>query len=123
MEEQKGVKRMGEKCGQSEPLVVASKVKAYIKSKGFMTGSDALEAINCEVYCLLDAGEIAVLRLAKDHVGSPICLETPNLGGVGQVETIEVDVVSGQLSTANGLDRRLGVQLPVLRPERVQHDT
>ena len=37
-----------------EALVVASKVKAYIKSKGMMTGSDALEALNDRLYCVLD---------------------------------------------------------------------
>ncbi len=36
-------------------LVVASKVKAYIKSKNMMTSSDALEAISDRVYCILDA--------------------------------------------------------------------
>ena len=46
---------MGEKCCGSEPLVVASKVKAYIKGKGFMTGSDAIDAINERVCCILDA--------------------------------------------------------------------
>ena len=38
-----------------ESLIVASKVKAYIKSKKMMTSSDALEAINDQLYCLLDA--------------------------------------------------------------------
>ena len=38
-----------------EPLVVASKVKAYIKSKGMMTGSDALDALSSAVYDMLDA--------------------------------------------------------------------
>ena len=46
---------MGEQCGQGETLVVASKVKAYIKSKGCMTGSDALGALNCKIHCLIDA--------------------------------------------------------------------
>jgi len=41
-----------------ESLVVASKVKAYIKSKKMMTSSDALEAINEQLYCILD-GAIA----------------------------------------------------------------
>ena len=36
-------------------LVVASKIKAYIKSKNMMTSSDALEAISDRVYCMLDA--------------------------------------------------------------------
>ncbi len=37
-----------------EPLVVASKVKAYIKSKKMMTSSDALGAISDKVYAMLD---------------------------------------------------------------------
>ena len=38
-----------------ESLVVASKVKAYIKSKEMMTSSDALEALSDKVYGMLDA--------------------------------------------------------------------
>lgn len=37
------------------PLVVGSKVKAYIKAKGGKTSSDVLEALNGKVCCLLDA--------------------------------------------------------------------
>ena len=37
-----------------EPLVVASKVKAHIKSNEMLTSSDALETINEKVYELLD---------------------------------------------------------------------
>lgn len=37
-----------------DSLVVASKVKAYIKGKKMMTSSDALDALNEKVYCLLD---------------------------------------------------------------------
>ncbi len=37
-----------------EVLVVASKVKAYIKGKGMMTSSDAIEALSNNVYRLLD---------------------------------------------------------------------
>jgi len=40
---------------KKEVLVVASKVKAYIKSKKMMTSSDALGTINDKLYCLLDA--------------------------------------------------------------------
>jgi hypothetical protein len=40
---------------KKESLVVASKVKAYIKSKKMMTSSDALEAISDNVYSMLDA--------------------------------------------------------------------
>ncbi len=38
-----------------ESLVVASKVKAYIKSKKMMTSADALGALSDKVYCMLDA--------------------------------------------------------------------
>ena len=37
-----------------ESLIVASKVKAYIKSKKMMTSSDALGEISDKVYCMLD---------------------------------------------------------------------
>jgi hypothetical protein len=42
-------------AAKKESLVVASKVKAYIKSKKMMTSSDALAAISDKVYCMLDA--------------------------------------------------------------------
>ncbi len=41
---------------KKEMLVVASKVKAYIKSKKMMTSSDALAALNDKIYALLDDG-------------------------------------------------------------------
>jgi len=37
-----------------ESLIVASKVKAYVRSKKMMTSSDALEAISGKIYCMLD---------------------------------------------------------------------
>ncbi len=37
-----------------EPLIVASKIKAYIKAKGLMTASDSLGAINAKVCALID---------------------------------------------------------------------
>ena len=37
-----------------EVLVVASKVKAYIKSKKMMTSSDAIAALSERVYTVLD---------------------------------------------------------------------
>jgi len=37
-----------------ESLIVASKVKAYVKSKKMMTSSEALEAISEQVYGMLD---------------------------------------------------------------------
>jgi len=39
---------------ERESLIVASKVKAYIKKKGMMTSSDALGAISEAVYDMLD---------------------------------------------------------------------
>ncbi|HUW19906.1 MAG TPA: hypothetical protein VMW16_11445 [Sedimentisphaerales bacterium] len=38
-----------------ESLIVASKVKAYVRSKKMMTSSEALGAISDVVYCALDA--------------------------------------------------------------------
>ncbi len=38
-----------------DSLIVASKVKAYIKGKKMMSSSEALEAINDKLYGLLDA--------------------------------------------------------------------
>jgi hypothetical protein len=38
-----------------DSLIVASKVKAYIKEKKMMTSADALETISEKVYCILDA--------------------------------------------------------------------
>jgi len=40
---------------KKESLIVASKVKAYIKSKKMMTSSDAIGAISDQVYGMLDA--------------------------------------------------------------------
>jgi hypothetical protein len=40
---------------EKESLVVASKIRAYIKSKKMMTSSDAIGAISDKVYCMLDA--------------------------------------------------------------------
>ena len=37
-----------------EMLLVASKVKAYIKQKKMMSGSESLVALNDEVYTLID---------------------------------------------------------------------
>lgn len=39
---------------KKESLVVASKVKAYVRSKKMMTSSDAVVAISDRVYCMLD---------------------------------------------------------------------
>lgn len=40
---------------KKDSLIVASKVKAYIKGKKMMTASDSLEAISDRVYAILDA--------------------------------------------------------------------
>jgi hypothetical protein len=37
-----------------EALVVASKVKAYVKSKKMMSSSDMIVALSDKVYCILD---------------------------------------------------------------------
>ncbi len=46
---------MAKKRPRREPLVVASKMKAYIRSKGMMSSSEAVEAISEVVYKVLDA--------------------------------------------------------------------
>ena len=38
-----------------EPLVVASKVKAYVKEQKMMSSSEAIEALSEHVYNILDA--------------------------------------------------------------------
>jgi cellobiose-specific phosphotransferase system component IIB len=43
---------------ERDSLIVASKVKAYIKSKKMMTSSDAIKAISEKVYGMLDAATI-----------------------------------------------------------------
>ena len=40
---------------EKESLVVASKVRAYIKSQQMMTSSEAIGAISDKVYCMLDS--------------------------------------------------------------------
>jgi hypothetical protein len=42
------------KSGKKDVLVVASKVKAYIRGKGCMCSADAVQAISDCVYCCLD---------------------------------------------------------------------
>jgi len=49
---------------EKESLIVASKVKAYIKSKKMMTSSDALGALSDVVYSTLDA---AIGRTKANH--------------------------------------------------------
>jgi hypothetical protein len=47
-------KKAKKKASKKEVLVVASKVKAYIKSKKMMTSSDSIDALSCHVYDMLD---------------------------------------------------------------------
>jgi hypothetical protein len=61
MAKKKAAKKAGKKaaskcsCEGMEALVVASKVKAYVKSKGMMSSSEMISALSCKVYCMLDA--------------------------------------------------------------------
>ena len=55
MAKKKAKKKTAKKKASKESLVVASKVKAYIKSKKMMTSSDALAALNDTVYAAIDA--------------------------------------------------------------------
>ncbi len=56
MAKKKAAKKAGAKvCKSGESLIVASKVKAYIKSKGMMTSADALCDLSGKVCALLDA--------------------------------------------------------------------
>lgn len=55
MAKKKAAKKKTKKASAKEVLVVASKVKAYVKSQGKMSSSDAIGALNEKVYALLDA--------------------------------------------------------------------
>ena len=46
---------MAKKQQKREPLVVVSKMKAYIRGQGMMSSSEAVEAISEHVYNMLDA--------------------------------------------------------------------
>lgn len=39
---------------EQEILVVASKVREYIKSKGCLTSGELIPELSCKVYCCLD---------------------------------------------------------------------
>jgi hypothetical protein len=41
-----------------DSLIVASKVKAYVKSKKMMTAGEALEAISNKVYAIIDEASV-----------------------------------------------------------------
>ena len=47
--------KAAKKSASKETLVVASKVKAYVKGKGMMSSSELIEALSGSVYTLLDA--------------------------------------------------------------------
>lgn len=55
MAKKKAKKKVAKK---KDVLVVASKVKAYVKSKKMMTSADAVAALSDQVYALLDAAII-----------------------------------------------------------------
>jgi len=46
--------KAAKKSSKKNVLVVASKIKAYIRSKGMMCSSDAIQAMSDCVYCCLD---------------------------------------------------------------------
>ncbi len=48
-------KKVKKKASKKEVLVVASKVKAYIKAKGYMCSADAIQSLSESVYASLDA--------------------------------------------------------------------
>jgi len=53
-----------------EVLVVASKVKAYIKSKKMMTSSDAIATLSDKVYAMLDDA-VARTRASRRSMVKP----------------------------------------------------
>jgi len=50
----KAKKKVVKKSSKKDVLVVASKIKAYIRSKGMMCSADAIQAMSDCVYCCLD---------------------------------------------------------------------
>ena len=46
--------KAAKKVTGKEVMVVASKVKAYVKSKKMMSSSDMIVALSDKVYCILD---------------------------------------------------------------------
>ena len=54
MAKKKAKKKVAKKASSKEVLVVASKVKAYVKSKKMMTSSDSIADLSDKVYALLD---------------------------------------------------------------------
>lgn len=54
MAKKKAKKKAAKKSGNKDVLVVASKVKAYIRSKKMMCSSDAIGRISDRIYADLD---------------------------------------------------------------------
>ena len=54
MAKKKAKKKAAKKASKKEVLVVASKVKAYVKGKKMMTSADSIDALSCHVYDMLD---------------------------------------------------------------------
>jgi hypothetical protein len=54
MAKKKKAKKKSKKASKKDVLVVASKVKAYIRSKGAMCSADAVQAMSDCLYCCLD---------------------------------------------------------------------
>ena len=55
MAKKKAKKKAHDSKKVQEPLVVASKVKNYIRSKKMMMSKDALCGLSCKVRCILDS--------------------------------------------------------------------
>ncbi|MBN1845856.1 MAG: hypothetical protein JW810_09250 [Sedimentisphaerales bacterium] len=51
----KAKKVTAKKASKKDVLVVASKVKAYVRSKGMMCSADAIGSASDMIYCALDA--------------------------------------------------------------------
>jgi len=54
MAKKKKAAKKASRASKKDVLVVASKVKAYIRSKGCMCSADAVQAVSDCVYCCLD---------------------------------------------------------------------
>ena len=50
----KAAKKKVSKASKKDVLVVASKIKAYIRANGCMCGSDAIQQLSDSIYCCLD---------------------------------------------------------------------
>jgi len=46
--------KAAKKASNKDVLVVASKVKAYIRSKGMMCSSESIPATSDRIYCMID---------------------------------------------------------------------